>query len=76
MATVNFSVPEAIKVRFNKVFEHENKSHLIAELMKKAIEDRERQQKRARAIEALLDAPNRLIKHVEKVDHNRYAKIN
>jgi metal-responsive CopG/Arc/MetJ family transcriptional regulator len=54
MSTVNFSVPEDIKKRFNKVFAHHNKSHLIAELMKQAVEDYERQQRRAHAIDALL----------------------
>lgn len=54
MATVNFSVPDDVKKRFNQVFQHENKSHLIAELMKKAIEDHERKQRRTQAIDALL----------------------
>lgn len=54
MATVNFSVPEDIKKRFNQAFQHENKSHLIAELMKKAIEDHERKKRRVQAIDALL----------------------
>jgi metal-responsive CopG/Arc/MetJ family transcriptional regulator len=54
MATVNFSVPDEIKKRFNEVFASENKSHLIAELMKKAIEEHERKLKRAQAIDALL----------------------
>ena len=54
MATVNFSVPDDIKKRFNQVFAHQNKSHLIAELMKEAVENYERQQQRARAIDALL----------------------
>ncbi len=54
MATVNFSVPEDVKNRFNQVFQHENKSHLITELMKKAIEDHERKQRRIQAIDALL----------------------
>lgn len=54
MATVNYSIPEEIKKRFNQVFADENKSHVIAELMKKAIEDREKQQQRAQAIDALL----------------------
>lgn len=54
MATVNYSVPEEIKKRFNQVFADENKSHVIAELMKKAIEEREKQQQRAQAIDALL----------------------
>ncbi len=54
MATVNFSVPEAVKKRFNKVFAHQNKSQVIAELMVQAIEEHERQQQRAHAIDALL----------------------
>jgi metal-responsive CopG/Arc/MetJ family transcriptional regulator len=54
MATVNFSVPEEVKNRFNKVFAHKNKSHLIAELMVQAIEEHERQQQRAHAIDALI----------------------
>lgn len=54
MATVNFSIPDDIKKRFNQVFAHQNKSHLIAELMKKAVEDHEHQQQRAKAIDALL----------------------
>jgi metal-responsive CopG/Arc/MetJ family transcriptional regulator len=54
MATVNFSIPDEIKQRFNQLFSKENKSHLIAELMKQAIEERERQQRRAHAIDALL----------------------
>lgn len=54
MATVNFSVPEDVKNRFNQVFQHENKSRLITELMKKAIEDHERKQRRTQAIDALL----------------------
>lgn len=54
MATVNFSVPEQIKKRFNQIFENQNKSHLIAELMQQAIDKYEHQQQRSRAIEALL----------------------
>ncbi len=54
MATVNFSVPEEVKKRFNQVFAHTNKSHLIAELMVQAIEEHERQQQRAHAIDALI----------------------
>ncbi|MBV8803317.1 MAG: hypothetical protein JO131_10230 [Gammaproteobacteria bacterium] len=54
MATVNFSIPETIKNKFNKVFAHQNKSHLIAQLMEQAIEEHERKQKRAHAIDALI----------------------
>ncbi len=54
MATVNFSVPDEVKKRFNHVFAKQNKSHLIAELMTQAIEAHERQQRRIQAIDALL----------------------
>lgn len=54
MSTVNFSVPEEIKNRFNKIFAKQNKSHIIAELMQQAIDEYEHQQQRAQAIEALL----------------------
>ena len=54
MATVNFSVPDEVKARFNKVFAKENKRHLIAELMLQAIEEHERKQRRAHAIDSLL----------------------
>jgi len=54
MATVNYSVPDEIKERFNQVFAHENKSHLIAELMKQAITEKERQARRVQVVDALL----------------------
>lgn len=54
MATVNFSVPENIKKQFNKTFSHENKSHIIAGLMQQAVDEHDRQQQRAEAIDALL----------------------
>ena len=54
MATVNFSVPEDVKNRFNQVFQHENKSHLITELMKKAIEDHERTFRRFFNLQAIM----------------------
>ena len=37
MSTVNFSVPEDIKNAFNTVFEGQNKSAVIAELMREAV---------------------------------------
>lgn len=54
MAIVNFSVPDEIKKRFNKVFAEQNKSHIIAELMQQAIEQHEGQMRRVQAIEELL----------------------
>jgi len=54
MATVNYSVPDEVKKRFNKIFSKQNKSQLIAGLMLQAIEEYERRQRRAQAIDALI----------------------
>jgi hypothetical protein len=37
MATVNFSVPEEVKAEFDKTFGGQNKSAIIADLMRKAV---------------------------------------
>jgi hypothetical protein len=55
MATVNFSVPEAVKQAFQEAFANDNKSAVIARLMRQAVEEKNRQQRRAAAIDALLD---------------------
>lgn len=54
MPTVNFSVPEAVKREFDETFAGENKSAVIRELMRLAVEQRRQQQRRAAAIDALL----------------------
>lgn len=54
MATVNFSVPDDLKEEFNAAFATENKNAVIAELMRRAVEERKRVRQRATAIEALL----------------------
>ena len=54
MATVNFSVPEDVKQAFNEAFADCNKSQIIAELMREAVERQRMQQERRRAIDALL----------------------
>ena len=38
MPTVNFSVPEDVKEAFNATFEGQNKSAVIADLMREAVE--------------------------------------
>ena len=38
MSTVNFSVPEDVKVAFNTAFDGQNKSAVIADLMREAVE--------------------------------------
>ena len=54
MATVNFSVPEKVKQAFNQVFKGENKSAVLARLMRQAVDERRRQKRRALAVDALL----------------------
>lgn len=54
MATVNYSVPEAVKRAFNETFRGRNKSAIIAELMQRAVEEEERKARRSRAVDALL----------------------
>jgi metal-responsive CopG/Arc/MetJ family transcriptional regulator len=39
MATVNFSVPDDVKAEFDKIFGGQNKSAVIADLMRKAVAD-------------------------------------
>jgi hypothetical protein len=57
MATVNFSVPEEVKEAFQETFANEDRNAVIARLMQQAVEEKRRcrQQRRAVAIEALLD---------------------
>jgi hypothetical protein len=40
MATMNFSIPDDVKEAFNEAFKDENKSAVVAGLMKRAIQDR------------------------------------
>lgn len=45
MATMNFSIPDEVRDKFNKAFEGKNKSAVIARLMLRAVEEEERQQR-------------------------------
>jgi hypothetical protein len=54
MATVNFSVPDDVKDRFNKAFAGQNKSQIIAELMERAVQEQALKKRRARAVAALV----------------------
>ena len=38
MSTVNFSVPDEVKLAFNEIFQGQNKSAVIADLMLEAVE--------------------------------------
>jgi hypothetical protein len=53
MATMNFSIPDDVKEAFNRAFEGENKSAVVAGLMRKAVEDRERSRRSADFVERL-----------------------
>ena len=55
MGTVNFSVPDDLKDAFNAAFAGQNKSAVIAELMREAVERAERRQRSRAAIGRLLD---------------------
>lgn len=54
MGTVNFSVPDAVKRAFDRAFAGQNKSGVLTQLMRQAIEDRKRRRRRAAAVDALL----------------------
>lgn len=60
MATMNFSVPDEVRAAFNKAFAGTNKSALMTQLMREAVEERRRQKRRARAISRLLELRRRL----------------
>lgn len=50
MSTVNFSVPDDVKDEFNAVFSGKNKSAIIAELMREAVERARRKERSHAAI--------------------------
>lgn len=53
MATVNFSVPDDVKKAFDRTFSGQNKSAIIAELMRKAVEEVKQQKRRQEAFRML-----------------------
>jgi hypothetical protein len=54
MATMNFSVPSDVKEAFDKAFRRQNKSAVLTELMRQAVNERQRRRRRARVVEKLL----------------------
>lgn len=54
MATVNFSVPDDVKKAFNAAYKGQNKSAIIAELMREAVERAALKQKHREAIANVL----------------------
>ena len=55
MATVNFSVPDDVKQAFNETFKHQNKSAIIAELMREAVERARQRQRQNELIDRILE---------------------
>jgi len=53
MATVNFSVPDKVKDAFNRAFKGRNKSAIIADLMRKAVEEAKMQKRREQIFRTL-----------------------
>ena len=54
MSTVNFSLPEDVKQVFNTAFEGQNKSAVIADLMRKAVARAQRRQVHRAAVSRIL----------------------
>lgn len=54
VATVNFSVPDAVKEAFNREFRNQNKSAVIAELMRRAVDESRARRRRKKAVRAIL----------------------
>ena len=57
MATVNFSVIDEVKAEFDKAFGDQNKSAIIAELVRRAFRERRLQIRRERLSRQLSSAP-------------------
>lgn len=55
MATVNFSVPEDVKDAFNNTFEGRNKSAIVADLLREAVEREKRRQAHVAAMDSILE---------------------
>ncbi len=59
MATMNFSVPDDVKEAFNTAYQGQNKSAVIADLMREAIERAERKQRSHDAILRIIERRKR-----------------
>lgn len=56
MATVNFSVPDEVKAAFDKAFGGQNKSAIVADLLRRAVRERHLQIRRERLFRQLSSA--------------------
>jgi metal-responsive CopG/Arc/MetJ family transcriptional regulator len=55
MATVNFSVPDDVKIEFDRVFGKQNESAVIADLMRRAVSEERLRKDRERIFHALTE---------------------
>ena len=55
MGTMNFSVPDRVKEEFNEYFAGENKSAILTRMIEEAINEKKKQARRAKAIDAILE---------------------
>lgn len=55
MATMNFSIPEDVKERFNQTFANANKSAIVTQLLEEAIARAERKRQSDEAIQRILE---------------------
>ena len=53
MAIVNFSVPDDVKTAFDRAFKHQNKSAVIAELMRHAVAETRLRKRRSKIFREL-----------------------
>ena len=61
MSTVNFSVPDNVKDAFNATFEGQNKSAVIADLMREAVERAKQKKASEAAFLRIVKPPDTLI---------------
>ena len=66
MGTANFSVPDDVKEAFDKVFEGRNKSAVVTELMREAVDREERRQRGRAAVERILETRSKAPVRTEK----------
>jgi phosphopantetheine adenylyltransferase len=74
MATINFSIPDEVKQAFNAAFAGQNKSAIVAELMREAIEREARRERSRQAIARILSRrPNAPLRGVATLAAARRA---
>jgi Arc/MetJ family transcription regulator len=74
MATVNFSVPDEVKAEFDKAFGDQNKSSIVAELMRRAVRERQLQINREKLFRQLAATrPSRAAFSSEQIKRMRAA---